>query len=735
MRSFWKWFFLSVLLVLLFFFPGWLPDRMFVMTDFMTSSYPFWKLASAKFPPPKWEPFVFGGLPFWGAPHADSFYPINQLLRMITSPGHAASLTLPIHALLGFVFSYLYLKKVGVEQNWSAALSILYASGLFWASMVFSGHIAKMVIANYIPALFWSLENALDGKFKHAVLVGLFAGLIVLATHAQLTYYIALIAVVYTLSRVAYELKGKNYIHVAKILAFALVAIAVALMIGAPFLFPQYEYMTGFSIRGAEKGIVFSKSWSLDWADLVSVFFGLYSGAFETYWGSNAFKINTEYVGGVLVFLGIAGVLIGERNWRWWALVISAVLLLILMSAKVNPFFGLLYSVVPGIKLFRAQSMAAIPFGFVAFAFAGISLKNLDKLREISPRILLGGVIFALIVLLLGFSLSLKSGPLAQNPQAAIVFKQTSGDRMFALLRTLGVWALVLALLKNRNVKTFTLALSVALVGYAENFLLKSKFLQVIRESERYSPDGIASFFLKNKGVYRVLDIAYKPDDNYLAIFGVQFVGGHHGQQMRSYQEYLGCESFMFNPFACKRITQNFEILDSLNTLFLIAPAGIKEALPVQAERQGDPTLKGFSRYLQKYTEVYDDGRFSILENPDALPRFHLICWDGLREVEILRYDYVNGEYEVEFVADGSCQLVLLENWYPHWRVYLAGKEVRPHRYKGTFMAVDVPSGKNRAVFRYRSPLEDLSLLAYLTGFALVFLLVGVSYIKGVKRR
>ncbi|NPA80901.1 MAG: hypothetical protein GXO29_07645 [Thermotogae bacterium] len=728
MNSFWKWFALVFVLSLLYFYPGWIPGNTFVMTDFLTSSYPFWKLAAQHFPPPKWEPFVFGGLPFWGAPHADSFYPVNQLLRMLTTPGHAAALTLFIHSLIGFTFSYLYLRTLGVSKEWSGALGVLYAFGLFWTSMVYSGHIAKMVIAAYIPAVFWALEGTLRGSLRYAALLGLFGGLIIVAHHAQIVYYVGVVAIIYALSYLTVEVRRKNYRKVLKVLALGLLAIAIALMIGAPFLLPQYEYITGFSVRGETKTLSFSKTWSLDWADFVSVFFGLYSGAFETYWGSNPFKINTEYLGAVLVLFAIGGVIVGSvRRWRVAALTISAVLLMTFMTAKVNPLFHLLHAVLPGLKLFRAQSMAAIPLGFVALALSGFAVLNWEKFRRILPKIVAGGAVVALLILLLGPNLALRAGSFAFNPKVVEVFNATSGDRLFALLRTLGIWLLIWALVKNRDIKLGTLALAVALVGYGESFLLKGNFIKPLNEREHFAPDDVATYFLEHPGIYRILDFGYRPEDNYLALFGVHFVGGHHGQQMRSYQEYLGCRSLMFNPFNCERLVRHFPILDSINNRYIIAPVGMREAAFQEAEKRNDPVLRGFAEYLAKYREVFNDGRITILFNPDHFPRFYGECGDSVVPAKVLNYDYVGGYYRAEIDLPRECKFVLTENWYPHWHAYADGREVRLERYKGTFMAFNLPAGKHEVVFRYDSPLENLSLLLYALGFALVVALVGIG--------
>ena len=80
----------------------------------------------------------------------------------------------------------------------------------------------------------------------------------------------------------------------------------------------------------------------------------------ETYWGKNPFKHNSEYGGALVFVLGIAAVagLKGDRR-RWGLGAMAAIALLYALGAG-TPMFRVLYYVVPGLKNFRAPSLADI---------------------------------------------------------------------------------------------------------------------------------------------------------------------------------------------------------------------------------------------------------------------------------------------------------------------------------------------------------------------------------------
>src|SRR5215216_4689222 len=61
---------------------------------------------------PKWNPFLFGGLPYIAAMHGDIFYP-TFLLRMVLPTDIAMTWEFPIHLFLAGLFTYGFLRACG----------------------------------------------------------------------------------------------------------------------------------------------------------------------------------------------------------------------------------------------------------------------------------------------------------------------------------------------------------------------------------------------------------------------------------------------------------------------------------------------------------------------------------------------------------------------------------------------------------------------------------------------
>ena len=146
-------------------------------------------------------------------------------------------------------------------------------------------------------------------------------------------------------------------------LAGGMVAVVTAAGVAAVVLLPMYRYLREDSPRaGPGRGFEYSATWSLHAEEAPRCSFPSSPEPMsqsQTYWGKNPFKHNSEYGGALVFVLGIAALagLRGDRR-RWGLAAMAGIALLYALGAG-TPVFRLLYSVVPGLKNFRAPSLAA----------------------------------------------------------------------------------------------------------------------------------------------------------------------------------------------------------------------------------------------------------------------------------------------------------------------------------------------------------------------------------------
>ncbi len=142
---------------------------------------------------PQWNPYLFGGMPFVDAMHGDTFYP-TALLRILIGTDHGMTWGLIIHVFLAGLFSYVFLRSLGLGFFAAVVGGVAYQMGGNVAGLVSPGHDGKLFIAALLPmALFLVVRGVRDGRAWAWGPLALVVGLAVLSPHPQLLQYMLLV--------------------------------------------------------------------------------------------------------------------------------------------------------------------------------------------------------------------------------------------------------------------------------------------------------------------------------------------------------------------------------------------------------------------------------------------------------------------------------------------------------------------------------------------------------------
>jgi hypothetical protein len=254
-----------------------------------------------------------------------------------------------------------------------------------------------------------------------------------------------------------------------------------------------------------------------------------------------------------------------------------------------------------------------------------------------------------------------------------------------------------------------------------------------------YAADDITRYLKKDRTIFRVFPTPWyeHTTDLYLLYHDIQSAGGYIPNPLRRYQEFIGAgQSVMFNP---SNLIQYPAFIDLLNLKYIIAPT-----LPgdvSQYDPQTQRTIEQIRAYLSRYNPVFAGRRYTVYENPSAIPRAYLV-YDyevhnetaNLNIMKSVNFDPLNivlleedpgvphpervegifpGRVEItkyranEIVCQVESQdpgfLVLADNWHPDWQAFLDGKQRKVYIANHTFRAVYLPSGNHEVIFRYVS--------------------------------
>jgi hypothetical protein len=722
---------------------------------------------------PLWNPYLFGGVPTIEAGSGDILYPASVLHLLLPMPS-ALAWKLILHVYLAGVFMYLAARAFGVSRWVALFAGSTYLLSANLVSLVWGGQDGKMYVTALFPAALWLLLTALDRRsWLRFLWLGAVAGLMVVA-HPQLAYYAYIALLAYALGSLLTR-RQEGGALLATGLAGGMLAALTAIGVAAITLFPMYRYLREDSPRaGPGRGFEYSASWSLHAEEALSLFIPDFSGTdaqAETYWGKNPFKHNSEYGGALVLVLGIAALagLKGDRR-RWGLGAMAAIALLYALGAG-TPVFRLLYSTLPGLKNFRAPSLAT----FVAIASLTLlatllldrALSGADppSRRALSTGLLAGSVAALVIaVLALGGGVGLYANwtsifGAAEGGQRAQAFaanlpRIAGGAIIVALICGLA-WGTVL--LWNRGkLRAVHVVMVLTSLTTLDLFRVDNRYIQVVRYDDFFPPDpGIEALRSRLVPGERVLTVGGVYPEGFLATYGIPEVFGYHGNQLRWYNALT-----RFEVRQAARTSSELEQywLSLLTSGALRALAARYVLLPGQVELPGYRLLGADQRVA-----VYiNDGAVpaaavvpQVQVEPDSARRVALL-WSptfdpsktAVVEQPVLPIGQAGGTgtaviegngddtLSVRVRSSGPALLTISRTYHPSWQAEIDGVAAPVIRANHALMAVPLgQSGEHRVVLRYRPSVVRLAAGITAATWAIVLLVTAAGAALGFRRR
>jgi hypothetical protein len=316
---------------------------------------------------PQWNPYLLGGMPTFDAMFGDAMHPL-VILESIFGPGRGVGWKFMLCIQVAFSSGLLLFSRISGSWKIGAIFSLLFALNPQFASHVFPGHDGKMMVVAILPTLIYGLYKLTrDGKISGIIIMAVSLAWMMLSSHIQMTYFALWGLFILSIGEIFFLQSDKLSIQI-KIKRQLLMGITVAIgmSIGALQLLPPYMYTTTQSVRGSgdKVSIGHASSWSAHPEEIMSIINPSFVGHLQdsstgeqSYWGINAFKLNQDSAGIILLLLGLLA-FSRKKHWKentLWAWVMSLVVMYSIASH--TPFFELFYNYLPGVKNFRAGSM------------------------------------------------------------------------------------------------------------------------------------------------------------------------------------------------------------------------------------------------------------------------------------------------------------------------------------------------------------------------------------------
>jgi hypothetical protein len=576
---------------------------------------------------PLWNPHILGGTPFIESlAGGDSLHPLSVLLFYLSEPYRALGWKLVIHVFLAGIFTYGWLRTLGLSREAAVVGGVGALLAPSFVTLVYPGHDGKMFVVAMTPLLFWLAEWSWHRRdLLPGALLSLSITLVIFSTHFQMAYFLFGALGLWMGIRAVEEGRARGWKVGARgygvFLGFSLLGAGGA----AIQLLPAVSYVTEFSRRATttveasspEAARAYSSSWSLHPEEALSLVVPEFSGnsaggaawTTDTYWGRNAFKLNHEYLGVVLLGLALLAFLrTGQGSGRAaaeargadgsrappgrpvvvWSLAGIGILATLFSLGAHTPIWRMAYEFLPGIALFRAPSMAIFLAAFALTTLAGIGI---DRAREVldAPgglrRILIPtGTLATLLVV--GWLLSVTG--LLSALWTSTLYREIQPDRLDALARALphisrgfltaallvGLLALFLTLAGRSRANTRWSLLWIGVVALVALDLTRvnSPFIQTIEPTRLTVPDANVRFLqgrLAQEPPFRVLSMLQGGQDVQPSAFGIDLAAGHHPNDLGRYRALIGMEGSGI-PEWLARFHPN--VMDLLNVRYVLWP-------------------------------------------------------------------------------------------------------------------------------------------------------------------
>src|SRR4051812_20047359 len=123
--------------------------------------------------------------------------------------------------------------------------------------------------------------------------------------------------------------------------------------------------------------------------ELIGAVWGGFNGWLGTYWGSNPFKLHSDYLGLLVVVLALTALSRRQRDaaraqaWFWAGAVIVGTLWAL---GGQTPFYRIPYLLLPGISKTRAPNMMWGPVSLTVAVLAALGVARLQAMSDTERR-------------------------------------------------------------------------------------------------------------------------------------------------------------------------------------------------------------------------------------------------------------------------------------------------------------------------------------------------------------
>lgn len=753
-----------------------------------------------------WNGSMFSGMPSYqiggGAYHADQWL---TPLRSILHKGHGSA-----HWVLIIYFFCFFILLLSFDVDKWTAIAGAFAVSLssYFLVIIAAGHGGKTSTIALMSVMLAGFHLIFKKKYGlGAILVMLFiaAGF---TTHPQMAYYIFMLTGMLYLAELWVHIREKRMkdFLIASAIFFACVGVGLGTNMANIFANSEYSSQT---MRGGHSDIVaeadaengekpakgldleYATQWSYGALESFSFLIpGVQGGAsavalgndshtYKTliskgvdkrsavrfcqgvplYWGDQPFTAGNVYMGAIVCFLFLLGLIVVDGPMKWGLLAATLFSAALALGSNFMPLTKLFFNYFPLYNKFRAVSsiliVAEITMPLLGFmALSRILGGKVDKRKAAQGVLIAGGVTVAICAFFALLGPSLFSFTSRYDAQFAGSLPGWAYDAIIAdrkqLLRSdslrsmmfivLAAIPLLLYCTDKLKAKWVVAALGVLVVldmwPVDKRYFNDNNFVSPKDNSSYFAIQPWESAILQDPGYFRVLNLTVNPFSDSRTSYRLKSIGGYNAAKLRRYQDLIDEHlSKMHMP-----------VLNMLNTKYFITSAENGDP-----EVTVNPNAMGNAWFVEKLVEVEGakkesdalmavDLSSTAVIDKEFVPMVENMApgRDPEATITLTAQTPDSRDYEYESSVPGC--MVFSEIYYPFgWKASIDGEAADHYRVNYMLRAMDVPAGHHTIHFVFDPDSvrkgDSLAMVFILIMYLVSLGLIALGVVRLLKKR
>ena len=707
-----------------------------------------------------WTNSMFGGMPSY---QISGQTPANKLRMKLEQASHLwfKGSKEPVGILVAYLIGFfIMLMCFDVDPWMSIAGAIALTLSSYFLLIIPAGHITKAYAICCLAPMIGGFYAIYRSRFWLGVPITLFYGTIGLTLHSQMTYYAFMLLGVLFIGEIYVHAKARTWKEFGKATGVFILSLLLVFSTKISWFQMNRSYLKE-TMRGGHSELVsdnaeesgqeklvgldfdYATRWSYGKAETFTLLVPEYMGGANgydlgknsklekelksmgvpassarsfcstspVYWGEKEFTSGPVYVGAVICFLFVLGLIVVRGAYKWTLLAATCFSILLAWGHNFEWFSRLFFEYFPMYNKFRTVEsilvVAEITMPLLGFLAIRHLVQSHDKAAN-RKAILTAGAITAAICLLVaisaGFTDTVSSydvrfkdqidGPIYDailRQRQALISSSALRSLVFVLLGAAVTFAYSIMKEKKNSTVLFAASLTalilIDMVPIDKKFFGKQNFITTKENAQIFAMQDWEKAILQDKSLdYRVLNLSTQTFNDARTSYRLKSIGGLSAVKMRRYQDLI--EAHISK--------NNISVLNMLNTKYIITergqimrnPGALGNAWFVDTLLYVDTPVsesEALNRIDVKTTAVADRRFADVLNlevtqnDPEAFIRLDKYIPDRL-------------EYTTSSTKDKIA--VFSEIYYPkEWHLYIDGKEHELGRVNYVLRAAVIPAG------------------------------------------